>query len=92
MAEAARLWAKKARLGLFAQNEAAEIKLEAECMAGLALAVMDKQGPGQYQRLHDETVAPSLAERGINKVQSHRWQKVARVPEALFGQGAGQKL
>ena len=40
MAEAARIYAKKARLGLAAQNSAASIRLEAEAKAGELLAGM----------------------------------------------------
>jgi len=43
---------------------------------GELLGEMDKQGPGEYKRLHDATVEPSLSELGIEKNQSHRYQRV----------------
>jgi hypothetical protein len=37
---------------------------------------MEKQGPGQYQqRSQGVTVAPSLEDLGIEKMQSSRWQR-----------------
>jgi hypothetical protein len=32
---------------------------------GELLGEMEKQGPSEYQRLHDETVAPSLKDIGL---------------------------
>ena len=43
---------------------------------GRILAEMDKQTPGDYQRSHDVTVAPSYADLGINKMQASREQLV----------------
>jgi N6-adenosine-specific RNA methylase IME4 len=45
---------------------------------------MPKQRPGEYQRSHDATVAPALADLGISKTDSSRWQRVANVPEETF--------
>ena len=42
VAEAARVYARQARLGLEAQNDAAEIRLRAERKLGELLASMDK--------------------------------------------------
>ena len=50
------------------------------------LGEMEMQGPGEYQRLHDATVAPSLTELGIERTQSHRWQAIASIPEPDFEQ------
>ncbi len=46
-AEAARVYARQARLGLEAQNDAAEIKLRAERRLGELLAARPKQDGGQ---------------------------------------------
>jgi hypothetical protein len=48
------------------------------------IAAVPKQRPGEYQRSHRESVAPSLPDLGINHSLSHRRQAIA---EATFGQG-----
>ncbi len=94
MAEAMRLYAKKAQLGLASMNEAAEVKLLAERRAGAMLAAMEKQNgsrgnfvgrdsSGGYIVQPPEAL-PTLEDVGVNKVQSHRWQKVANVPAPVF--------
>lgn len=70
--------------GVQAMNDAAEIKLRAERRLGELLHEMPKQRPGEYQRLHRATVAPSLDDLGIEKTQSHRWQKIADIDEEVF--------
>lgn len=55
---------------LEAQNDAAEIRLRAERRIGSLLKEQEKQRPGEYQRSHDVTVAPSLADQGITKMQA----------------------
>ena len=71
--------------GLDMQDQCAEIKLRAERRAGEMLAEMDKnkgaQGVGVPS--HDVT-APTLADLGLSKMQSSRWQAEATVPEELF--------
>src|SRR5215207_10165221 len=47
VAEAARVYARQARLGLEAQNDAAEIRLRAERRAGELLASMPKHSGGR---------------------------------------------
>lgn len=83
-AEAVRAYYRQIGDSLEAQNSAAEIKLRAERRLGEMLAAMDKQRPGEYQRSHDVTVAPSLQDMGITKMQSSRWQLEAAVPDAEF--------
>jgi len=88
MGQAAIQWAKSRReVGLEAQNDAAEIVLEAERRLGDMLAEMQKapgakgnpRGRGAtVVRSHDVT---TLSELGIRKPQSHRWQDAARVPD-----------
>ena len=48
-----------------------------ERRAGELLREMPKQGPGEYQRSHDATAAPSLADLGLTKSDSSRWQRIA---------------
>ncbi len=86
VAEAARTYARAARLGLKAQNRAAEVHLRAQRKAGALLASMEKNKGGRP----DETgnivlpVSPSLKELGIDKMQSSRWQRIASVSEEEF--------
>lgn len=79
-AEAARAWAKNARLGLDAQNHAAEIKVWAERKAGELLAETTR--PGNPQLSHDATIG-RLPE-GVTRSQSSRWQTLADIPEDDF--------
>ncbi len=60
------------------QNGAAEIKIEAEARAGEMLAKMDKNLGGRPggNRSHGVT---SLADLGVDKMQSSRWQHIAKV-------------
>jgi N6-adenosine-specific RNA methylase IME4 len=83
-AEAAKVLCRKANLGFECVQEAAEIAACAQRKAGEMLSAMEKQRPGEYQRLHDATVAPSLSDLGIEKTQSHRWQRIASLPEEVF--------
>ena len=89
-AEALRIYAKQSGQSLVVQNRCAEIKLRAERRAGEILAEMEKNkgARGKGVRFHDES-APTLAELGISQAQSHRWQKIARIPwrefEAFLG-------
>ncbi len=87
IAEAARTYAQVARLGLQTQNEAAEVKLRAERMAGQVLAVMEKnQGgrPSETPSTMEGVFAPPLADLGIGYTQAHRWQQVASLAETTF--------
>jgi hypothetical protein len=70
-------WAKLAKLGLEAQNKAAAWKLRAERKAGELLASADL-AKNQYDG------CDSLSQANIERHDSSRWQKLARVPEADF--------
>ncbi len=87
-AEAARVYARQARLGLEAQNDAAEIRLRAERKLGELLASMDKHPGGNLNRSQPATGSPGAPARlhdlGISKSQSSRWQAIAAVPEHVF--------
>lgn len=81
-AEAVRMYCKQQSESLAAQNYAAEIKLRAERKCGQLLAKMDGHGSNQHKRKsHADT---SLSDLGISKMQSHRWQTEAEVPDDVF--------
>lgn len=80
-AEALRLYAKQAKLGLEAQNLCAEVKLRAERRAGEMLAA-DLRAPGNPQWSQSDTIG--LADFDLSKSQSSRWQSVARIPADEF--------
>ena len=84
-AEALRIYAKQSGQSLEVQNKCAEIKLRAERRAGVILAEMEKNkgARGKGVRFRDES-APTLADLGISQVQSHRWQKIASIPQREF--------
>lgn len=92
-AEAVRAYSKQAGLSLDIQNDAAEIRLRAERRAGALLRDMDRQRQGRPEkRLQAETFSapPTLEELGIEKTQSHRWQRQAAVPEEDFERWVAQ--
>ena len=69
------------------QGRCAEIKLRAERRAGELLAEREKN-PGQLRRgstMEPRAKEKTLADDGITKKQSHRWQAVATVPEKKSG-------
>jgi N6-adenosine-specific RNA methylase IME4 len=76
-AEALRMYAKQAGLGLDMQNQAAEVKLRAERRAG---ELLDPKMGRPEKVSHDAT----LSELGISRSQSSRWQRIASLPEAAF--------
>lgn len=79
-AEALRVYAKQSGESQEIQNGCAEIKLRAERRGGELLRDIDKkknQHAGSKQQ-------PALSELGIRKTDSHRWQKLASVPEREF--------
>ena len=67
--------------------EAAILKLDAERKAGEMLEKMPKHppGPDKQDRYQDDTdLPPSLADLGITKLMSSRWQAEASVPEEHY--------
>lgn len=80
MAEAARLYARARDLGLEAMNEAAEIKVLAECAAGEVLAAMKKQA-GARTPTGSREGTPLLSDAGVSKKQSSDWQAMASLPK-----------
>lgn len=81
-AEAARTYAKAARLGLELQNHAAELKLRAERKAGGLLRKMKLRGGDRKSKARRASL--KLEDLGITRDQSKRWQRIAAVPENVF--------
>ena len=98
IAEAARTYARAAKLGLEAANHAAEVKLRAERKAGELLAELAAQSKEGQRRENQYTVQTFqagmsandtpyrtvLTENDIAPTTAHRWQTVATVPDEIF--------
>jgi len=86
-AEAMRQYIRQQKGSLEMQNQAAEIKIRAERRAGEMLKGIEIK-PGNPQLLHDVTIGitPKLEDFGITRIQSHRWQLEALVPEEKLEQ------
>lgn len=94
VAEAARTYARAARLGLQAYNHAAEVKVRAERKAGEFLKRLERgNGGGNGSNQHAthssvERVASEysdvLKENAIPTTSAHRWQQLADMPELVF--------
>ena len=92
-AAAAGVWARKAKLGLEAQNHAAEIKVRAERKAGELLREVKRGGGGDrrsegFQKPNagrlKSPYAETLKEAGATTQDASRWQSVADLPEDEF--------
>lgn len=91
IAEAARTYARAAKLGLEAYNHAAEVKARAERKAGEFLAQLERGKENQYTKVPFNNVLNSTSEykevldnNGISYMAAHRWQQVAEMPEPIF--------
>ncbi len=89
LAEAARVYAKQVKLGLEAQNHAAEIKIRAQRRAGKILDEMDKnKGGWNEHNLMFQPVTSSSPQKyddlGIARIDAHVWQTIAAIDEAIF--------
>ena len=92
VAEAARTYARAAKLGLEAANHAAEVKLRAERKAGELLGQLERNEQGGDRRsskfqagiLKDDEYTTVLTENDIAPTTAHRWQTVATVPDEVF--------
>lgn len=96
LAEAARVYAKQVELGLEAQNHAAEIKIRAQRRAG---EILDKICGAQGTRTDLTLLQPETKfkqdiydEAGITRVDAHRWQTIAKMPEETFEEYIGQTM
>lgn len=81
-------YVRKARLGLQAQNDAAERKLYAEHRLGELTTEMDKNEGGRPPEnpSHDVRgleVPPTYRDLGLEYMQVSRWQKVSGISEAF---------
>lgn len=88
-ARAAQVWAQRARLGQEQVNLAACAKLWAERRAGELLRDTPKQTGGDAMRARSQSVTevvgpPTLADLGVSKHESSRWQRLARIPQEQF--------
>ena len=90
IAEAARTYARAAKLGLEAANHAAEVKLRAERKAGELLQQLER-APGARTDIKptDRLSASSeyrqtLQDTGVEERTAQRWQTVAQVPDEVF--------
>lgn len=93
-AEAARAYAKQAKLGMEMVNAAAEIKLRAERRAGQILLEMDKHEggrPSENPSSASRGFAPKLADLGVTHDQSSRWQQMAAMPQSKFEQHLAER-
>lgn len=93
VAEAARVYARAAKMGLEAANYAAEVKLRAERKAGEMLAQLEhgKQGGDRQSSKFQPGILNEyktvLTENDIATTTAHRWQEAAsKVPDAVFEQ------
>ena len=89
IAEAARTYARAAKLGLEAQNHATEIKLRAERKAGELLGELERKPGERVDRLPDSVSVGSEYRQAIESAeveerQARRWQEVAKIPEPIF--------
>ncbi|MGC8635401.1 MAG: DNA-methyltransferase [Candidatus Limnocylindrales bacterium] len=87
LAEAARLYARKAHLGLAAQNSAAAISLEAQAKADEIIraareaGALATQGQGLPKQLTSSTVSlPTLADLEVSRNEAVDWARVHAVP------------
>ncbi len=89
-AKAGEAYVRAAKLGIEAQNQAAELSRRAERKAGEFLRDMPKN-PGAQQNIeHGGSMMeppsdiPTLEKVGVDKKESHRWQLTASIPEEKF--------
>lgn len=76
-----------------AKNNFAEIHLRYERDIGKWLKDMEKHPPGPEPKdqSHHVTEPPKLEDLGIGRMQSHRWQAIATIPEDDFEQYINSK-
>jgi ribosomal protein L29 len=75
-------WAKAEKKDAILQNAIAEQKLRTQKILGGLLKESEISKTNQYSAGSQEK--PTLSDFGINKKQSHQFQKIASMPEELF--------
>jgi hypothetical protein len=81
---ALQVYARRAKLGMVAQNRCAEIRLRAERKLGELLTTTPRLH-GRPKTVPDENTFPSLSDLGVpDRKLSHRAQRIAAVPIAEF--------
>lgn len=93
IAQAAKLYAKEAGLGLEAQNQGAEIALRAERKGGMLLKELER-GSGGDRRSEEFQISSVgylksdyrdvLEDTGLTYQAANRWQKIAELPAEKF--------
>ena len=90
IAEAARTYARAAKLGLDAYNHAAEVKVRAERKAGEMLKQLERspvsKNPKAFQDGTPSEFAEVLKDNEIPRTTAHRWQQLAEMAEQTFEQ------
>ena len=84
LAAAAEAYAKTAKLGLEAQNHAAEIKIRAEVKAAGFMAQLERGKPAPGTASiggHGSEYRKALDGAGATRQEAHRWSELAAVPE-----------
>jgi hypothetical protein len=81
-AEAIRTYAQAARKGIEYRNRAAELRLRAERKAGRILSTLNLRGGDR--RSKNWRVRTRLADLGISRAESKRWQQLASIAESTF--------
>lgn len=93
IAEAAGAYARAARLGLEAQNHAAEICLLAKRKAGEFLAQLERGTGKNNQYVNSEMstrghftspYSSTIEQANVTRQEASRWQQIAAVPEPVF--------
>ena len=84
-AESVRIFLRQQQATLATQNRAAELKLHAERRLGQLLK--DQVRRGGSPKSQRETSLPD----GISRTQSHRWQRIASIPENEFENHVSEK-
>jgi len=90
LAEAARVYARAAKLGLEAYNHAAELKVRAERKAGELLKQLDRGTAGGDRKSKNQAggmisdFEQVITENQIPETTARRWQQVAKMPELAF--------
>lgn len=82
-AAAVQMYAAKRKGSQQVAQDAAEIKLRCERRAGEILREMPKRRGGN-SKLMLQDATPTLEQIGVDRVDSHRWQSLASLPESDF--------